>query len=170
VANENMSMSAQGLVALRHHEGAVMRHYNDAAGNCTFGVGTLLHHGRCNREEIARPVTEADVNRQLGRGVAAAEGTVRQKVRAHALTQAQFDALVSFVYNTGPTGAAAVLAAANRGETAQVAALMGNYVFIHPRGPNGRRRAPVRAQGLVTRRNAESAPFANAAEPAPEGR
>jgi hypothetical protein len=30
--------------------------------------------------------------------------------------------------------------------------------------------APVRAQCLVTRRNAEDAPFANAAETAPEGR
>ena len=170
MANENLSMSAQGLVALRQNEGAVMRHYNDAAGNCTFGVGTLLHHGRCTDEEMARPVTEADVNRQLGRGVATAEAAVRRQVRSHALTQSQFDALVSFVYNTGATRAAPVLAAANRGEMAQVSTLMANYVFIHPRGANGRRGAPVRLQGLVRRRDAESGPFARAAEPAPVAR
>lgn len=65
MANENMLTSAQRLAALRHHEGAVMRHYNDAAGSCTFGVSTRLHHGRCTDEEMARPVTKVDVNRQL---------------------------------------------------------------------------------------------------------
>ena len=143
-----------------------MRHYNDAAGNCTFGVGTLLHHGRCTDEELARPVTEADVNRQLGRGVATAESAVRRQVRSQALTQGQFDALVSFVYNTGATRAAPVLAAANRGEMAEVAALMANYVFVHPRGANGRRGAPARLQGLVRRRTAESAPFTKASDSA----
>lgn len=151
---------------LTDRDGAVLRHYNDAAGNCTFGVGALLHHGQCTDDEMARPVTEADVNRQLGRGVAAAEAAVRRRVGSQDLTQAQFDALVSFVYNTGPTRAARVLAAANTGEMGQVSTLMATYVYVHPRSSDGRRGAPVRLEGLARRRVAESAPFAMAAQAA----
>lgn len=152
-------MSAAGLVALRQHEGTILRYYNDAAGNCTFGVGTLAHHGQCSEDEMARPVTEADMMRNLGRAVADAEAAVRRQVRTRTLTQQQFDALVSFTYNTGARRAGPVLAAAERGEDNDVARLMAQYVYVHPRDRQGRRLAPQRLQGLVTRRQAESAPF-----------
>lgn len=153
------SMSAAGLTALRQHEGTVLKYYNDAAGNCTFGVGTLAHHGQCSEDELARPVTEADIMRDLTRAVAHAESAVRRQVGKRELTQQQFDALVSFVYNTGARRAGPVLAAAQRGDDSEVARLMAQYVYIHPRDRQGRRLAPQRLQGLVIRRLAESAPF-----------
>lgn len=159
MANETMRMSAAGMAALRQREGAVLRYYNDAANHCTYGVGTLAHHGPCTLEELRRPVSIADVNMQLATRVRSAEGAVRQRVRNYQLTQEQFDALVSFTFNTGATGARATLDAANRGASREVATHMNSNVYVHPRDANGRRLAPVRLQGLVNRRREETAPF-----------
>ena len=159
MANETMRMSAAGMAALRQREGAVLRYYNDAANHCTYGVGTLAHHGPCTPEELHRPVSIADVNIQLATRVTSAEDAVRQRVRNHQLTQEQFDALVSFTFNTGATGARSTLDAANRGASRDVATHMNSNVYVHPRDANGRRLAPVRLQGLVNRRREETAPF-----------
>jgi Lysozyme inhibitor LprI len=45
--NETMQMSPSGRTALRQRERAVLSYYNDAANNCTYGVGTLAHRGPC---------------------------------------------------------------------------------------------------------------------------
>ena len=159
MANETMRMSATGMVTLRQREGAVLRYYNDAANHCTYGVGTLAHHGPCTPEELRRPVSIADVNTQLATKVRSAEEAVRQRVRNHQLTQEQFDALVSFTFNTGARGARTTLDAANRGASREVTTHMNSNVYVHPRDANGRRLAPVQLQGLVNRRREESAPF-----------
>lgn len=159
MANETMRMSAAGMAALRQREGAVLRYYNDAANHCTYGVGTLAHLGPCTLDELRRPVSIAEVNIQLATRVSSAETAVRQRVRNHQLTQEQFDSLVSFVFNTGATGARATLDAANRGAPREVTAHMNSNVYVHPRDANGRRLAPVRLQGLVNRRREETAPF-----------
>lgn len=162
MANEDMKMSAAGMAALRQREGAVLRYYNDAANNCTYGVGALVHFGACSEDELKRPVTIADVNSQLAARVMAVEMAVRHKVKDKPLTQAQFDALVSFTFNTGSGGARHVLEAANRGAVQDVVTQMKHAVYIHPRDAHGHRRAPIRLQGLVNRRNEESAPFQSA--------
>ena len=159
MANENMRTSATGLTALRQREHAVFRYYNDAANNCTYGVGTLAHHGPCAEEELRRPVSIADVEAQLAMRVRTAEAAVRRRVRTHPLTQDQFDALVSFTFNAGATGAQQTLDAANRGVAGEVARHLNNNVYVHPRDANGRRLAPVRLQGLVNRRREEAVPF-----------
>ena len=159
MANENMQMSGAGLAELRLREGAVMHYYNDMANHCTFGVGTLVHHGPCTVEELQRSVTAAEVDAQLAVRVRVAETAVRAGVPATPLTQAQFDALVSFVYNVGARGAASTLAAANRGAPSDVAAHIHAHVYVHPRDAQGRRLAPVRVQGLVNRRQREATPF-----------
>jgi lysozyme len=159
MANENMRMSAEGVTALRLREGAVLRYYNDAANHCTYGVGTLVHRGPCTAEELERPVTVAQINTQLALGVRVAEAAVRRQVPLQTLTQAQFDALVSFTFNTGATGAAPTLAAANRGASAEVTTHMNNNVYVRSRAANGSRLPPVRLQGLVNRRREEAQPF-----------
>src|SRR5579864_4191117 len=90
MANERKHLSSAGLRVLRRHEGAVFHYYNDVARNCTYGVGTLVHHGQCAPEELHRPVTAADVDRQLQSGVHDAETVVRRRVRSRELTQTQF--------------------------------------------------------------------------------
>lgn len=101
----------------------------------------------------------------LGLRVQTAERAVREAVPDGQLTQAQFDALVSFVYNVGAKGAAGALAAANRGAVSEVAAHMNANVYVHPRDARGRRLPAVRVQGLVNRRQREAAPFLQ--QPAP---
>ncbi|WP_407675273.1 lysozyme [Paraburkholderia sprentiae] len=152
-------MSNAGLTALRMREGAILRYYNDVANNCTFGLGSLVHFGRCTIDELRRPVTLADVNAQLDKAVRAAEGAVRSRVTEHELTQEQFDALVSYTYNTGATGARQTLDVANRGQNSKVANEMARNVYVHPRDANGRRLPAVRVPGLVNRRREEAAPF-----------
>jgi lysozyme len=159
MANENMTMSEAGMEALRIREGAQLRYYNDLSNNCTYGIGTLVHHGFCTPEEMRSPVTIAQVNAQLNARVSSSAATVRRHVTAQALTQAQFDSLVSVVYNLGPTGARAILRAANGGTSAEVVGQLDLHVYIYPRDNQGRRRAPVRAQGLVNRRREEAEPF-----------
>lgn len=95
-------ISSQGLELIAGFEGFVRTPYNDAAGHATIGFGHLLHHG---------PVTDADrkewgtISREKGlallaQDVRAAEQAVHRFVTAD-LTQAQFDALVSFAFNVG---------------------------------------------------------------------
>jgi lysozyme len=158
MANENLRMSAAGLNALRVREHVELRYYPDQAGNCTFGVGTLVHYGACSPEELQRPVSIAEVNVALNTRIRDAEAAVRRNVRSQALTQTQFDALVSFTYNTGARGAAPVLHGANQGNHAQVARLMSQYVYVHPYR-NGQRLAAVRSNGLINRRREEAIPF-----------
>ena len=151
-------MSAAGLAALREREHAVLRYYNDVANNCTYGVGTLAHHGPCTADESQRPVTIADVNTQLQARVGTAVRAVRQRVHTRALTQDQFDALVSFTFNTGARGARQVLDAADAGADATVVSRRQVNGLVHVRNADGRLPA-VRVPGLANRRREEVLPF-----------
>ncbi|ATF90537.1 lysozyme [Burkholderia gladioli] len=160
--NASLSMSAAGYAQLRTNEGVVMGYYNDAPqnGNCTWGVGTLAHLGPCTAEELQRTVTPDQVDAVLRARVQDAERKVRATVNAHALTQAQFDAAVSFAYNSATANTRTTLAPANRGDMAAVAAHMARNVMVTPRDSNGRPSGPARlSRGLVARRRRESAPF-----------
>jgi len=163
MANENMHLSAAGYAALRHNEGVVMGYYNDAPvnGNCTWGVGTLEHYGPCSAEELRRTVTPAQVNAVLDARVREAERIVRSSVQNQLLTQAQFDAAVSFAYNSRTVNIRAALAPADRGDLVGTAQAMMRNVMVIPRNPHGRPIGPARINpGLVNRRTRESAPFA----------
>lgn len=163
MANETKHLSAAGWASLRAREGAIFHYYNDSARNCTYGVGTLAHLGPCTEEEMRRPVTPEEVNAQLSIRVHSTEAAVRRQVPDRELTQEQFDALVSFTYNAGATGAHPTMAAANGGRDAEVAQQMAQHVYVHPRDAHGRRLAPVRSTGLVIRRREEAVPFLNQA-------
>jgi lysozyme len=52
MANETKRLSAAGWAALRTREHAVLHYYSDVANNCTYGIGTLAHHGPCTDEEL----------------------------------------------------------------------------------------------------------------------
>ncbi|WP_082582732.1 lysozyme [Frateuria sp. Soil773] len=162
MANEDMHLSATGYAALRRNEGVVMGCYHDARvnGNCTWGVGTLEHYGPCTAEELQRTVTPAQVNAILDARVREAERIVKASVRNQALAQAQFDAAVSFAYNSRTVNVQAALAPADRGDLAGTARAMMRNVMVIPRDPQGHRIGPGRINpGLVNRRTRESAPF-----------
>lgn len=162
MANENMRMSDAGYTALRQNEGVVMRYYNDAPvnGNCTWGVGTLEHFGPCTPEELRRTVLPAQVNAALEQRVREAERIVRSTVNQHDLTQAQFDAAVSFAYNSRTANTVRALTPANTGDMATVAERFMNNVYVIPRDNQGNRVGQGRLNpGLINRRRRESAPF-----------
>ncbi len=92
------TLSDQGVSFIARHEGLKEKPYDDSVGNCTVGVGHLLHMGRCNGTEAALSTSEA---LDLFKKDAASRVEVVNRLVTVDLTQTQFDALVSFVFNVG---------------------------------------------------------------------
>ncbi len=102
---------------LKGIEGFDNRPYNDLSegdlrhdttgqgqGTCTIGYGTALHSEPCNRPADTKlkknPISQATAERWFNNDISAAEQIIQDKIKVD-LTQPQFDALVSFVYNVG---------------------------------------------------------------------
>lgn len=88
-------MITQNKQAIKTAEGLRLTAYKDGGGVWTIGYG---HTGADVREGLTIPLSEAE--RLLTRDLRVAEGHVNDAVKVK-LTQNQFDALVSFVYNVG---------------------------------------------------------------------
>ena len=100
-----MRTSREGLRLIEEYEGFRPALYNDAAGHCTIGYGTLVHRGPRDdadaREQAFPDGISRDEAEQLLRSHAAQiEAAIERLVRV-ALNQGQFDALVAFIYNVG---------------------------------------------------------------------
>jgi len=162
----NMHISAAGVQAIMGHEREVLSYYNDPAGNCTWGTGFLAHFGACTAAETATPVTHDMVTEEYRRRLATTETAVRRQLGNTEVSQEQYDALVSYTYNMGPTGAATALTAVREGRPADAAATMLAHASATRRGADGQpvldaNGRPIRDRlpGLVARRNREAAPF-----------
>jgi lysozyme len=88
-------MITQNKQAIKTAEGLRLTAYKDGGGVWTIGYG---HTGADVREGLTIPLSEAE--RLLTRDLRVAENHVNGAVQVK-LTQNQFDALVSFVYNVG---------------------------------------------------------------------
>ncbi|MND20258.1 Lysozyme RrrD [compost metagenome] len=88
-------MITQNKQAIKTAEGLRLTAYKDGGGVWTIGYG---HTGADVREGLTIPLSEAE--RLLTRDLRVAENHVNGAVKVK-LTQNQFDALVSFVYNVG---------------------------------------------------------------------
>jgi len=153
--NTRLSMSAAARRHLRSRE-RVRGYYNDMGGNrgnCTYGIGILVHRGACTAAELRRPLTTAQVEISFAAAIREAERAVKRKVTRQALTQEQFDALVSYTFNTGANGAAGTLALVDRGRLHEAAGNMSRNIRTNVGGQR------VVARGLIQRRQEESAPF-----------
>jgi lysozyme len=155
--NAELSLSADGRRRLRNQrEGSVPGYYNDgrgSRGHCSYGIGILVHRGPCTADELRRPLSASQIEASFAAAVREAERAVRRNVTRQTLTQAQFDGLVSYVFNTGARGARQTLQYVDRGQFQNAAAVMTRNVYSIQ---SGRR---VFMPGLVPRRRAESAPF-----------
>lgn len=96
-----MDISTKGLIETMSHEGVCLSPYLDSVGVWTIGVGITKYDG-------VDPRTMGDIT--IDQAIAMFKDRIRAYVapvqalpvaRSDLLTQAQFDALVSFCYNVG---------------------------------------------------------------------
>ncbi len=88
-----------------------------------------------------------------------AQKYVRFYVREAQLTQDQFDALTSFVFNVSVGNAKDVLAFANKGDYQKVEIEMNRFVYITEKGKDGKPSRKKLSNGLANRRKREIVPF-----------
>ena len=116
-----MQMTERGLLALAGHEGVVPAPYRDSTGTWTFGIGHTAAAGPPDPVEMPRGMP-ADLNagiREAFRVFRADLATYEAEVLAAVtvpLAPHEFDALVSFHYNTGGITRAALTRHLNAGD------------------------------------------------------
>ena len=104
----DMTLSDKGALEIAEHEGIVPAPYLDSVGILTFGIGHTANAGGLNPAELKRAMPWGDL---LERRIDLAidifqDDIVKYSERVNKaikvqLTQYQFDALVSFDFNTG---------------------------------------------------------------------
>lgn len=136
-----MNTSPTGIALITRFEGFARVPYRCPAGWMTIGYGHVIRAG-----EVLDSIDETSARALLAHDVRAAENAVARLIHVP-LTQAQFDALVSFTFNLG-AGAlqrSTLRRKINRGEHKAVPAELLRWVWA-----NGRK-----LPGLVRRRAAE---------------
>lgn len=123
-----MKMSEHGLKLLAEWEGVIPRMYKDSAGLPTIGVGHLLTKSELSSGKIVilgaevawknQELTGGQCYSLLAQDVRGAEDAVEECITV-LLSQCQFDALVSFTFNSG--------AGALRGSTLRKVLNAGRY-------------------------------------------
>jgi GH24 family phage-related lysozyme (muramidase) len=96
------------------------------------------------------------VDQEFERRVADAERIVRRNT-TQAVNQAQFDALVSLTYNSGPRGARDTFEYVNKGDLAGAAKNISTMIKVGIVEKGNKKY--VIAPGLIKRREEEAAPF-----------
>ncbi len=152
------TISQAGIDLIKSFEGFRANLYNDPAGHCTIGYGTLVHRGNCNGAASEGPyssgVTEARATELLLERVNNFQRAVNDSVTVE-LQPHQYDALVSFVYNigTGAFASSTLLRKLNDGDYAAVPVELRKWVKA------GGKTLP----GLVRRRDTEAQMFEGSA-------
>jgi lysozyme len=154
-----MKLSERGAALIADFEGVVLHAYNDPVGHCTCGVGHLIHMGNCTAADFQRfgtkqhpKMTRRQATDLLRRDAASREEAVRRLVRVP-LSQNEFDALVSLVFNIGEGNFASstVLRALNTGQRRKAARAFMLWIKAG---------SPLQVlPGLVRRRRAEMTMF-----------
>lgn len=112
-----MNTSTRGLMTLIAHEGIVLSRYKDSVGVWTIGVGHTKAAGGLNPEIFSGTLTIRQVMDMLKEDIVKYENGVNKAVKVP-LKQHEFDALVSFHYNTGAIGRASFVKALNASDRA----------------------------------------------------
>ena len=136
--NSKMVISKSGIEHISKDEGFSAIPYNDIAGNCTVGVGILLSYSPCTEKQMKTKYDLAKLNATFHDRLEEAQKYVRFYVREAQLSQDQFDALTSFVFNVGVGNAKDVLAFANKGDYQKVEIEMNRFVYITEKGKDGK--------------------------------
>lgn len=149
-----MKTSAAGFDFIRHFEGLYLSAYRCPAGVWTIGYGhTGLQH-RDGTVYSGRTITKAEAERLLAYDLQQFEARVNTFVTVP-LSQTQFDALVSFDFNTGGLRSSTLLRKLNRGDYDGAAE---QFLLWDKVTKNGKK---VRVAGLTRRRKSEKRLFEN---------
>lgn len=127
-------VTEKGLELIKRFEGFAAREYRCPAGKRTIGYGHVLQPGESWPDGITKEAAET----LLLDDIEAAEGIIVEQVAAP-LSAAQFDALVSLVFNIG-VGAFAnssLLVCLNKGDYVAAAAEFPRWCKVDKRGVSG---------------------------------
>lgn len=150
-----MKTSDAGIYAIALHEGVVPAPYFDSVGVKTYGIGHTAAAGAPDPAKMPMGMPAnldaalVEVFDTFRRDLPKYEAGVNRAVKVP-ITQAQFDALVSFHYNTGAIGRASLVKRLNAGDAAGAAA--GFMAWKKP-------------PEIIERRKAEQALFAKGVYP-----
>jgi lysozyme len=110
-------VSQRGLAEIAAHEGIVSSPYKDSVGVWTVGIGHTAAAGKPDPSTERREFSVAEIMDIFARDIAKFEARVRTAF-TRPLTQAQFDAAVSFDFNTGAIHKATWVKRFNAGDMA----------------------------------------------------
>ena len=141
-----MKISDAGIRAIQDFEGFSRDRYADSAGLATIGYGHLIRP----HEQIPERISQAYATGLLRQDLNVAEACVNRLVQVD-LTQAQYDALVSFTFNLGcgALSKSTLLKRLNAGDYHGAAREFLKWVYAGGR----------KIEGLMNRRVAERAMF-----------
>ena len=144
-----MKISIEGIALIKKFEGCRLESYKCAAGVPTIGYGST------KLVEMGMTITQEGAEELLLKDIAEFEEFVLEASEMP-LSQHQFDALVSWTYNLGPSNlnASTMLKVLNKGAFEDVPAQIKRW---NKATVNGQR---VVLDGLVRRREAEALLFA----------
>ncbi len=148
-----MRTSRHGLAEITGYEGICTAPYKDSVGVWTFGIGHTRYDGAPIPEQMERGVDHPleEIFALFQNRIQRYEHDVNNAITVP-ISQTQFDALVSFHYNTGAIGKASLAAAINAGSSkADITAHF--MMYIHGGGRV--------IGGLVTRRTNEAKLYCN---------
>jgi RHS repeat-associated protein len=130
-----MNVSQAGANFIANYEQFSARSYADQGGKMTIGYGHLIKPG----ENFSQPMSQADALTLFRADLSIFVDAVNDGLTV-SVTQAQFDALVSFAFNVGPTGFknSSLLASINRGASqATIEANLKAWKNVNGRVSNG---------------------------------
>lgn len=127
----DMRVSSAGLAALALHEGIVQYPYLDSVGVWTIGIGHTASAGKPDPAKLPRgaALPMEQVIAIFLKDLARFEARVREAVTVR-LAQHEFDALVSFDFNTGGITRANLTKALNAGD--RIGAAAGFMSWLRP--------------------------------------
>lgn len=140
--NRDRTISADGIRLIQSFEGLMLQAYQDSVGIWTIGYGSTRNVHQGDR------ITKEQAEQRLQDDLEPAENCVRSEVTGVRLTQHQFDALTSFVFNVG--------CMAFRNSTLLKKLQMGDFEAAAGEFSHWTRAGNQHPLGLVRRREAEA--------------
>lgn len=95
--NDDRTISDDGIGLIKQFEGLRLQAYKDSVGVWTIGYGSTRHVKEGDQ------ITLDQADERLRQDLESAENCIRNATHTVRLTQHQFDALTSFVFNVGCT-------------------------------------------------------------------